>query len=141
MFIVVVYGLFAVFFIRNTYSNENIFIQEEASMAFKQLLECPLNKSKSPPTVGIAIKDHPYVINMSSVHELEQNYNDWKPGLILPDDDVRIILYNGTKYIILGANITRSKVASVKGYAFCPPESDPFCHNGNITVQVIVTGD
>jgi len=148
MFIVVVYGLFAVFAMRNMYSNENFYIQEEASRALRQLLESPLNDSKRPPTIGIAVKDHPYVINMTAVYRLKNvvfrsinDYNKNKTGLVSPEDDVRIILYNGTSYIVLGTNMTRGKVASASGYAFCPPASDPFCRNGNITVKVVVTGD
>jgi hypothetical protein len=139
------------------YASQSSFLQEEAVLAFRQLLESPLNETKIPPTIGIAmykrdgrtIAVHPYMVNMTAVWRLkrsvlknEDSYEANKIGLVSREDDFRIILYNGTTYIILGKNITRSKVVSVRGYAFCPPKSDPFCpSNGNITVKVVVTGD
>ena len=149
IFIVIVFGLFSVFAVRSMYVSQSSFLQEEAILALRQLLESPLNETKRPPTIGIAVKGHPYMINMTAVHRLkeavlktERDYNANKTGLISGDDDFRIILYNGTNYIILGKNMTRSRVTSVNGYAFCPPESDPFCPpNGNVTVRVVVTGD
>ncbi|RSN74000.1 hypothetical protein [Candidatus Methanodesulfokora washburnensis] len=157
MFIVVVFGLFSIFAVRSMYASQSSFLQEEAVLAFRQLLESPLNETKIPPTIGIAmykrdgrtIAVHPYMVNMTAVWQLkksvlknEDSYRANKIGLVSREDDFRIILYNGTTYIILGKNITRSKVASVRGYAFCPPKSDPFCpSNGNITVKVVVTGD
>ena len=158
MFIVVVFGLFSIFAIRNMYVSQSSFLQEEAILAFRQFLESPLNETKRPPTIGIAVEGHPYVINMSAVCRLkeavlktERDYNANKTGLISSDDDFRIILYNGTNYIILGKNMTRSRIASVNGYAFClhNQPSDEKCRsyyqfcppNGNVTVQVIATGD
>jgi len=157
MFVVVVFGLFSIFAIKNMYASQGSFLQNEAVLAFRQLLESPLNETKNPPTIGIAmyrkegdiIAVHPYIVNMTAVWQLkksvlknEDSYEANKIGLVSKEDDFRVILYNGTTYIILGKNITRSKVVSMSGYAFCPPGSDPFCpSNGNITVKVIVTGD
>jgi hypothetical protein len=154
IFIVIVFGLFSIFAVRNMYVSQSSFLQDEAVLAFRQLLENPGNYSRRPPTIGIAIKDLPYSINITNLYILKsqtfksrEDYEKNKTGLVSPDVDIRIILYNGTKYITLGANITRSKVVSVKGYAFCPPgrclPDFSFCcpPNGNITVQVVVTGD
>jgi hypothetical protein len=159
MFVVVVFGLFSIFAVKNMYASQGSFLRNEAVLAFRQLLESPLNETKNPPTIGIAmyrkegdiIAVHPYIVNMTAVWRLkksvlknEDSYEANKTGLVSKEDDFRIILYNGTTYIILGKNITRSKVVSMSGYAFCPkyPGSDPFCpSNGNITVKVIVTGD
>ncbi|MGC9103188.1 MAG: hypothetical protein ACP5JF_00035 [Candidatus Methanodesulfokora sp.] len=147
MFIVVVFGLFSIFAVRSMYTSQNTFLQEEAALALRQLLESPLNESKNPPTIGIAMENHPYMINMTAVQRLKNvvlkndaAYEANKTGLVSSEDDFRIILYNGTTYIILGKNMTRSRVASVVGYAYCPPTND-FCRKGNITVKVVVTGD
>jgi len=147
MFVVVVFGLFSIFAIKNMYTSQYSFLQEEAVLAFRQLLENPGNYTKSPPTIGIATKDLPYTVNLTALSILKNmKYANWKGGLVSSEDDVRIILYNGTRYLILGANITRSRVAAVNGYAFCPPSrclGSSFCcpSSGNITVKVVVTGD
>jgi hypothetical protein len=175
MFIVIVFGLFSIFTVRNMYVSQSSFLQEEAVLALRQLLESPLNETKIPPTIGIAMKYHPYVINITAVQRLRdvvlrtaEDYNRNKTGLVSSEDDVRIILYNGTEVtgtiipgsrvfcddhypanckLVLGTNTTRSKVFALNGYAFCPPGSclsdGSFCcpSSGNITVRVIVTGD
>jgi hypothetical protein len=169
MFIVVVFGLFSIFAVRNMYISQSSFLQEEAALALRQLLENPGNYTKSPPTVGIAMKDLPYTVNLTALDILRNmKYGDWKGCLVSSEDDVRIILYNGTEVtgtiilgnkvfcddhhpanckLVLGTNTTRSKVFALNGYAFCPPGSclsdRSFCcpSSGNITVRVIIIGD
>ena len=130
LFIIFVYAFFAIFFIKSLQTSSSP-LDDQARGALQQLLENPGNftpclLSNEPPVVGIAMNGSAYVINLTQLKNciacFKRNYTAFKLGIVPPEDDVLITIYNpvaGTT-LKIGSSLIRANSASAKAYALFP---------------------
>ncbi len=130
LFIIFVYAFFAIFFIKSLQTSHSS-LDDQAREALQQLLENPGNftpclMNNEPPVVGIAINGSAYVINKSQlllcITCSRNNYTAFKLGIVPPEDDVLITIYNPSDGTLLriGSGLIRGNSASAKAYALFP---------------------
>ncbi len=143
LFIIFVYAFFAIFFIKSLQTSHSP-LDDQARSALRQLLENPGNftaclVNDEPPVVGIVINGSAYIINETQLENCiacsKRNYTAFKLGIVSPEDDVLITIYNPTTGATLkiGSSVIRANSASAKAYAMFP--------NGTyVIVTVTVSG-